>query len=94
MTLDGFESAVKTAVSSKNKVCVVRYADDFIITAHSKKLLELAVKPAIEQFLSEKGIQFSEEKTKITHIDDGFDFLGFNVRKYNDKLLIKPSRNS
>lgn len=94
MTLDGLESAVKTAISSKDKICVVRYADDFIVTAHSKELLELAVKPAIEQFLSERGLQLSEEKTKITHIDDGFDFLGFNVRKYNDKLLIKPSRKS
>lgn len=94
MTLDGLESAVKTAISSKDKVCVVRYADDFIVTAHSKELLELAVKPAIEQFLRERGLQLSEEKTKITHIDDGFDFLGFNVRKYNDKLLIKPSRKS
>lgn len=94
MTLDGLESAVKTAISSKDKVCVVRYADDFIVTAHSKELLEMAVKPAIEQFLSERGLQLSEEKTKITHIDDGFDFLGFNVRKYNDKLLIKPSPKS
>ena len=94
MTLDGLERTVKSAVSSKDKLCVIRYADDFIVTAHSKELLEQVVKPAIELFLSERGIQLSEEKTKITHIDDGFDFLGFNVRKYNDKLLIKPSRKS
>ncbi|MBA4697759.1 MAG: group II intron reverse transcriptase/maturase [Legionella sp.] len=94
MTLDGLESAVKNAVSSKDKICVVRYADDFIITAHSKELLERRVNPAIEQFLKERGLTLSEEKTKITHIDDGFDFLGFNLRKYNDKLLIKPSRQS
>lgn len=94
MTLDGLERTVKTAVSSKDKLCVIRYADDFIVTAHSKELLEQTVKPAIEHFLSERGLQLSEEKTKITHIDDGFDFLGFNVRKYNDKLLIKPSRKS
>lgn len=94
MTLDSLEKTVKTAVSSKDKLCVVCYADDFIITAHSKELLEQTVKPAIEQFLSEKGLQLSKEKTKVTHIDDGFDFLGFNVRQYNDKLLIKPSRKS
>lgn len=94
MTLDGLERTVKNAVSSKDKLCVVRYADDFIVTAHSKELLEQTVKPAIEQFLNERGLQLSEEKTKITHIDDGFDFLGFNVRKYNDKLLIKPSSKS
>ncbi|MDR3503904.1 MAG: group II intron reverse transcriptase/maturase, partial [Legionella sp.] len=94
MTLDGLERAVKSAISSKDNICVVRYADDFIITAHSKELLERTVKPAIEKFLNERGLQFSEEKTRVTHIDDGFDFLGFNVRKYNDKLLIKPSRKS
>ena len=94
MTLDGLEGAVKTAASPKGRVCVIRYADDFIVTAHSKELLEVTVKPVIEQFLRERGLQLSKEKTKITHIGNGFDFLGFNVRKYNDKLLIKPSRKS
>jgi RNA-directed DNA polymerase len=60
MTLDGLENAIKNAVSSKDKICVVRYADDFIVTAHSKELLEQAVKPAIEQFLSDRGLQLSE----------------------------------
>lgn len=45
-------------------------------------------------FLKERGLTLSEEKTLITHISDGFDFLGFNVRKYNGTLLIKPSRKS
>jgi RNA-directed DNA polymerase len=40
-------------------------------------------------FLRERGLELSEEKTRITPIDDGFDFLGFNVRKYNGKLMIK-----
>lgn len=53
------------------------------------------MKPAIEVFLQERGLLLSEEKTKITHINDGFDFLGFNVRKYsNGKLLIKPAKKS
>jgi RNA-directed DNA polymerase len=52
------------------------------------------VKPAIVAFLKERGLELSEEKTRITHIDDGFDFLGFNVRKYAGKLLIKPSKKA
>ena len=46
------------------------------------------------QFLKERGLELAEEKTRIVHIDQGFDFLGFNVRKYNGKLLIKPATSS
>ena len=63
-----------------------------IVTAHSKELLETTVKPAIQAFLCEHGLQLSAEKTHLTHIKEGFDFLGFNIRKYNGKLLIKPSK--
>lgn len=45
-------------------------------------------------FLAKRGLQLSEEKTRLTHIDNGFDFLGFNFRKYNGKLLTKPSKQS
>ena len=76
---------------SKSRVRLVRYADDFIITGISKELLESEVKPCVEAFLAERGLQLSQEKTKITHISEGFDFLGQNVRKYGGKLLIKPS---
>jgi RNA-directed DNA polymerase len=69
----------------------VRYADDFIITGTSKELLEREVKPCVEAFLAERGLELSQEKTKITHVSEGFDFLGQNVRKYDGKLLIKPS---
>jgi RNA-directed DNA polymerase len=69
----------------------VRYADDFIITGTSKELLEQEVKPCVEAFLAERGLRLSQEKTRITHISEGFDFLGQNVRKYDGKLLIKPS---
>ena len=54
----------------------------------------MKVKPAIEAFLGERGLELSTEKTSITHIDDGFDFLGFNIRKYAGKLLIKPAKAS
>lgn len=94
MTLDGMAEVVKQATARTEKVNFVRYADDFIITGASKEVLEQKVKPAIVQFLSERGLLLSEEKTLITHIDQGFDFLGFKVRKYDGKLLIKPSKKS
>jgi RNA-directed DNA polymerase len=57
-------------------------------------MLENTVKPIVKAFLQERGLELSEEKTKITHIDDGFDFLGFNIRKYNGKLITKPARQN
>jgi RNA-directed DNA polymerase len=92
MTLDGLEEIARRAAPSNQKVHVVRYADDFIITGASKEVLEMKVKPAVVAFLEKRGLELSDEKTRITHIDDGFDFLGFNVRKYAGKLLIKPSK--
>jgi RNA-directed DNA polymerase len=92
MALDGLEKELKPFRGSK--VNLVRYADDFIVTGNSKELLEQEVKPAIIRFLKERGLTLSEEKTKITHIEEGFDFLGQNVRKYNGKLLIKPSKKN
>lgn len=82
-------------VKVKNpKVNFIRYADDFIITGNSKELLEEKVKPLVESFLRERGLELSPEKTRVTHINDGFDFLGWNFRKYDSKLLIKPSKES
>ena len=49
-------------------------------------------KPAVVEFLAERGLVLSPEKTKITHIEEGFDFLGWNIRKYDGKLLMKPSK--
>ncbi len=69
----------------------VRYADDFVITGRTKELLENEAKPLVKNFLNERGLELSEEKTKITNIADGFDFLGQNVRKHNGKFLVKPS---
>ena len=101
-TLDGLERGLQehiratlgTAKGQKAKVNLVRYADDFVVTGDSKELLETLVKPWIEQFLRERGLELSEAKTRIVHIDEGFDFLGWNFRKYSGKLLIKPSRKS
>lgn len=92
--LSGMEEAIKRATSYKDKINVVVYADDFVITGRSKDVLESKVMPVVEAFLKERGLELSPEKTKITHIDEGFDFLGFNIRKYKGKLLIKPSKKS
>ena len=87
LTMKGLEQAAKSCISTTNKVNVVIYADDFIITGKSKELLENKVMPTIAKFLKVRGLELSPEKTRITHIDDGFDFLGFNIRKYKGKLL-------
>jgi len=94
MTLDGLESAIKKRVPQTAKVNVIRYSDDFIVPGDSKELLKEKVIPAIRDFLQERGLNLSEEKTKITRIEDGFDFLGQNLRKYGDKLIITPSKSS
>ena len=80
--------------AKKLKVGVIRYADDFVVTGASQELLETEIKPWIEAFLQERGLRLSAAKTKIVHIDQGFDFLGWNFRKYSGKLLIKPSKKN
>lgn len=100
MALDGLEAAVYASVGSsklarsKAQLNVVRYADDFVVTGVSKEVLEFKVLPAVRQFMAARGLELSEEKTRITNIAEGFDFLGQNVRKYDGKLLIKPAKKS
>jgi RNA-directed DNA polymerase len=94
ITLDGLEQVVKNACPNRSLVNFVRYADDFIVTARSKDLLVHNIIPAINDFLKPRGLQLSQEKTRITRIEDGFDFLGQNLRKYNGKLITKPSKDS
>lgn len=97
IALDGLDAVLTErfgrprSALERNRVRLVRYADDFIITGSSKELLEHEVKPCVEYFLAERGLELSKDKTRITHISEGFDFLGQNVRKYDGKLLIKPS---
>ena len=101
ITLDGMEELLdryRTRRENGKTVCrkvnLVRYADDFIITGENREVLE-EIKADLILFLQERGLELSEEKTLITHIDDGFDFLGFNIRKYrNGTLLVKPSEKS
>lgn len=97
IALDGLEAALQERftptgyATRKLRVRLARYADDFIITGSSKELLKQEVKPFVADFLAQRGLELSLEKTRVTHISEGFDFLGQNVRKYNGKLLIKPS---
>ncbi|OOH88001.1 group II intron reverse transcriptase/maturase [Comamonas kerstersii] len=76
------------------KVNVIRYADDFVVTGSSRELLESEIRPWIEAFLAQRGLRLSLEKTKVVYMDEGFDFLGWNFRKYKGKLLIKPSKKN
>ncbi|SFL93063.1 group II intron reverse transcriptase/maturase [Nitrosomonas communis] len=106
MTLDGLEEQLiarfqtskfgkrSQYVADKYQVNFCRYADDFIITGKSQEILEHEVLPLVQDFLRQRGLELSSEKTRIMHIDEGFDFLGQNVRKYKGKLLIKPSRKN
>lgn len=94
ITLSGLEAAAKRAANPKDKVNVCVYADDFIITGATKAVLEEKVKPAVERFLKERGLNLSHSKTHITHISEGFDFLGVNLRKYDGKFLQKPAKEN
>lgn len=105
MVLNGLEEHIDKACGIKQRgktnrrvnpqhIHFIRYADDFIVTGEDQNYLKQTVLPAIKEFLNPRGLQLSDEKTHITHIEKGFDFLGQNVRKYNGKLLIKPSKKN
>lgn len=96
-TLNGLETKLRekypkaSNASRKAKVNLVRFADDFIITGSSKEILEREIKPLVEVFMRERGLELSPEKTRITHIEDGFNFLGQHIRDYKGKVLVKPA---
>lgn len=103
MTLDGLERRLRERFPTHGKgktrglaakVHLIRFADDFIITGASKELLEDVIKPLVERFMQERGLTLSPEKTVITQITEGFDFLGQHLRKYGDKLLLTPSKKN
>ncbi len=100
MALDGLsqhlqERFPRSKHGNSPKVNLARYADDFSVTGASKELLEQEVKPLIETFMQERGLALSQEKTVITHIEDGFDFLGQQVRKYkNGSVLTTPAKKN
>lgn len=103
MALDGLQELLEKCIKKykKNykqiypKIHLVRYADDFIVTAKDKETIEQVILPLVRKFLAERGLTLSDEKTKITHISEGFDFLGFNIRKFrNNTLLTRPSKDA
>ena len=70
---------------------LIRYADDLVALCHTRDEAE-QVKARLAGWLAPRGLTFNEDKTRIVTLDDGFDFLGFTVRRHNGKLLIKPSK--
>jgi RNA-directed DNA polymerase len=98
MTLDRLEAAIanqpRRGTKRQAKLHLIRFADDFVTTGSSKPLLSEDIEPGVVAFMAERGLSLSAEKTKLTDIEEGFDFLGQNVRKYNGKLIIKPSQRS
>lgn len=105
IALHGMEEAIGVKYDSRGqsigKRAIVRYADDFAAFCESKEDAE-EVTEILKAWLKQRGLELSAEKTKIVHLSEGFDFLGFNIRHYRAektsktgwKLLIKPSKES
>ena len=70
---------------------LIRYADDFVALCHTRQQA-LEVKARLAGWLAPRGLAFNEDKTRVVSLAEGLDFLGFNVRRYRGKLLIKPSK--
>jgi RNA-directed DNA polymerase len=79
------------AVTAAGRPVLVRYADDLVAFCHTRQEAQ-QVKARLAAWLAPRGLAFNEDKTHIVTLDEGFDFLGFNVRRYRGKLLIKPSK--
>jgi RNA-directed DNA polymerase len=98
LALDGLErvrkayASLPTQRAQRAKVNLGRCADDCIMTGSSSARLEQEIKPLVEQFLRERGLELSPEKTRMTHMEDGFDLLGQHVRQDAGQLLMKPAR--
>jgi RNA-directed DNA polymerase len=100
IALHGMVAAIGADVDPRSRAGVrnpppglVRYADDFAVLCATKEQAQM-VKRQLEPWLESRGLAFNEDKTRVVHLDDGFDFLGFNIRRYHDKLIIKPSREA
>jgi len=103
------EKGYKVRELYQGKIRIIRYADDFVVMHENRKVIEDS-KLIIAEWLKVRGLELSEEKTKIVHSTEGFDFLGFNCRHYDNittgyearnftnkqgfKILIKPSKKS
>jgi RNA-directed DNA polymerase len=100
LALDGLERQLHARYRHRDRskpstgVNLVRYADDFIVSARSREMLADIQRFIADEFLPERGLALSVEKTSLTHLDEGFDFLGQNVRRFNGKLIIQPSKKN
>jgi RNA-directed DNA polymerase len=102
VALDGMETAAgaryhttasQTGLSVAGCPVLIRYADDFVVCCHSRQQA-LEAKARLAAWLTPRGLSFNEQKTQVVMLEDGFDFLGFNVRSYDGKLLRKPSKQA
>ena len=104
IALHGMEHALSIKRDRQGFICgsraMVRYADDFVVFCETREEADECI-GILREWLAKRGLQFSEEKTRIVHLQDGFDFLGFTIRHYKDrrtrtgwKLLITPSKKS
>jgi RNA-directed DNA polymerase len=98
VALHGMENAAGVRYDPNGRIAagapvVIRYADDWVALCHSRDEA-VQVRARVAAWLTPRGLAFNEDKTRIVSLDDGFDFLGFNVRRYNGKPLIKPSKTA
>ena len=96
IALNGMEQAVGVRYLSSGSIrldspTVIRYADDLVALCHTRQDA-LEIKAKLAKWLAPRGLAFNEDKTRVVTLDEGFDFLGFNARRYRGKLLIKPSK--
>jgi len=95
IALQGMEEAAGVRYTAPNHThrdspVLIRYADDFVVLCTSREQVE-AVQSRLTLWLQARGLSFNDDKTRVVHLAAGFDFLGFSVRRYGPKLLIKPS---
>jgi RNA-directed DNA polymerase len=89
-----YVTGTRAGKTMTNCPAVIRYADDLLALCHTREQAE-QVKARLAEWLAPRGLVFNEDKTQITHLDRGVDFLGFNIRRYpNGKLLTKPSNDA
>jgi RNA-directed DNA polymerase len=86
-----YKEYTRRTLGTRAKLHLVRYADDFVIIGPSREVVEKA-QFAIEKLLKTRGLDLSKKKTKIVHITEGFDFLGWNIKRYpfNSRLNVTP----
>ena len=98
IALHGMETAAGARYGAdqramKGSPVLIRYADDFVVHCHTRQEA-LEVKARLAAWLTPRGLAFNDDKTQVVSLSEGYDFLGFNVRRYRRKLLIKPSKQA